>query len=136
MYEPINDNAAQSRSNKDTFKNKRAQYYINLADRMYRTYRFIEHDEYCDPDEMISFSSDIKDLQALRSELCRVPLKPNGNGKIQIMSKDDMLKNGIKSPNMADSVMMSLAISDKIVNTEIFIPAPIRPVGRGRHGLR
>lgn len=135
MYDSLMDNSAPSRKNKDTFKNKRAQYYIDLADRMYRTYRYIEHDEYCDPDEMISFSSDIKDLQALRSELCRIPLKPNGNGKIQIMGKDDMLKAGIKSPNMADSVMMSLAISDKIVNKQTHIPPSIKPVGRG-HGFR
>lgn len=135
LYEPIDENSAQSRKNKDTFKNKRAQFYTALADRMYKTYRAIMHDEYSDPDEMISFSSDIKDLQALRSELCRIPSKPNGNGKIQIMSKDDMLKAGIKSPNMADSVMMSLAISDKIVTKPNHIPPVIKPVGRG-HGIR
>lgn len=136
MYEPIDDNSAASRTNKDTFKNKRSQFYIKLADRMYRTYRAIEKGEYNDPDEMISFSSDIDDMQALRSEICRIPRKHNGNGKIQIMSKEDMKRLlDIASPNMADSVMMSLAIPDKIVNKPNYVPPPIKPMGM-RHGTR
>lgn len=135
LYDPITDNSAQSRSNKETFKNKRSQYYIMLADRMYRTYRAVVHKEYQDPDDCISLSSDIKDLQALRSEVCRIPLKANGNGKIQIMSKDEMLKLGIDSPNMADSLMMSLAISDKITQSQVYIPPVIRPIGAS-HGTR
>lgn len=135
LYEPIDDNAAQSRSNKDTFKNKRSQFYIALRDRMYKTYRAVDKGEYQDPDEMISFSSDIEDLQALRAELCRIPQKHNSNGKIQIMSKDDMKRLlEIESPNMADAVMMSLAIPDKIVNNQAYIPPPIKPMGH-RHGL-
>lgn len=130
LYEPIQENSAISRTNKQTFKNKRSQMYTRLADRMYRTYRYIKYNEHQDPDEMISFSSDIKNLQALRSELCRIPKKPTGNGLIQIMSKPDMLKLGIKSPNMADSVMMSLAISDTINVTNGYIPPVIKPKGR------
>ena len=125
-----------SRSNRDTFKNKRSQFYMRLADRMYRTYRAVERGEYADPDELISLSSDIKDMQALRSEVCRIPRKPNGNGKIQIMSKDDMKRLlDIDSPNMADSLMMCLAIPDKIVNSQAYIPPPIKPMGK-RHGHR
>lgn len=114
VYEPIEDNSAKPRTNKDTFKNKRSQYYIALRDRIYRTYRAVERGEYSDPDGMLSLCSSIDSLPALRSELCRIPEKPNGNGKIQIMSKIDMAKLGIKSPNMADALMMSLAIPDKI----------------------
>jgi len=58
---------------------------------------------------MISFSSDIKDLQQLRSEICRIPRKPTGNGLIQIMTKIEMKRLlKIESPNLADAVMMSL----------------------------
>lgn len=136
LYEPIDDNAAMSRSNKDTFFNKRSQYYITLKDRMYRTYRAVVHGEYHDPDKLISFSSAMGDMQALRSEICRIPQKRNGNGKIQIMSKDDMRRiHEIESPNMADAVMMSLAIPDKIVNSQPYIPPPIKPMGR-KHGHR
>jgi len=114
MYEPIDDNSAKSMKNKDVFRNKRAQYYWALRDRFYRTYRAVEHGEYHDPDGLISISSDIKDLQQLRSEVCRIPRKPSGNGQIQILSKPDMKKLDIASPNMADTLMMSLSISDKI----------------------
>lgn len=132
IYEPIGDNSAQSRPNKDTFKNKRAQHYIMLRDRVYRTYRAVTKHEYHDPDEMISFSSKIEDMQALRSEICRIPQRHNGNGKIQIMSKEEMKKLDIQSPNMADTVMMSLAVANT-VQQQTYIPPPIKPMG-SRHG--
>ncbi len=113
-YEPTIDNAAKALTNKDLFKNKRAQYYWNLRDRVYKTYRAVVHNEYCNPDELISFSSKIDQLQQLRSEVCRIPRKYNGAGTIQIMTKAEMRTQAIMSPNMADSVMMSLAVSDKI----------------------
>lgn len=109
IYEPL-DNIRQPKTNKQTFKNKRSQYYWLLRDRFYKTYRAVVKGEYIDPDELISLSSSIKELQSLRSEVCRIPLKPNGSGLIQIMSKEDMLKLGIQSPNMADSLMMSMEI--------------------------
>ncbi len=103
---------------------------------MYRTYRAVEHGEYHDPDELISFSSNMGEMQALRSEICRIPQKRNGNGKIQIMSKDDMKRLlEIDSPNMADAVMMSLAIPDKLGKSQPYIPPPIKPMGR-KHGHR
>ncbi len=107
IYQPV-DNQQKQKTNGETFKNKRAQNYWLLRDRCYRTYRAVVHGEYSDPDDLISFSSSIKLLQKLRSELCRIPKKPNGSGLIQIMSKQDMLSLHIRSPNMADSVMMAL----------------------------
>lgn len=114
LYEPLDDNSARALKNKDAFKNQRAQYYWALRDRFYKTYRAVEHGEYYDPDELISISSEIKDLQQLRSEICRIPRKPTGNGQIQILSKPEMKKLDIPSPNMADTLMMSMAIPDRI----------------------
>lgn len=114
QYEPTTDNAAQAVTNKDLFKNKRAQGYWALRDRVYKTYRAVMHGEYCDPDQLISFDKDIDQLQQLRSEVCRIPRKWNGAGTIQIMSKAEMRSQGIASPNMADSVMMSLMVKDKV----------------------
>jgi len=95
----------------ETFKNNRAQYYIELARRCYNTYRCVVRNEYVDPDDMISFDSDgIENHEGLRSEICRIPRKPNPNGLDQIMNKQDMKSNGIESPNMADPVMMSLFV--------------------------
>ena len=99
-----------SKTNRDTFVNKRAQYWWRLRDRFYATYRAVTHGEYIDPEEMISLSSDIKVLDQLRSEVCRIPQKRGNNGKIQIMSKIDMAKKPyqIPSPNMGDSLMMAM----------------------------
>lgn len=100
--------SAKRKTNKDTFYNKRAQFYIKLRDRFYNTWRAVVKGDYVNPDEMISLSSDIKHLDRLRAEVCRIPLKRNNNGKIQIMSKLDMSKLDIPSPNMADALMMCM----------------------------
>lgn len=99
----------KAKTNKETFKNKRAQYYWRLRDRFLKTYRAV-NGEYSDPDELISLSSGISCLDELRSEVCRIPLKPNGSGLIQIMNKEEMKKLEIPSPNMADSLMMGMLI--------------------------
>jgi phage terminase large subunit len=96
----------KEKTNKQTFRNKRAQFYSYLRDRFYNTYRAVVKGEYIDPDTMISLSPRIEDMAMLRTQVCRVPLKENGSGFIQIMSKPEMKKNGIESPNMADSLMM------------------------------
>ena len=103
---------AKIKTNKETFKNKRAQNYWNLRDRCYKTYRAVMFGEMSDPDDLISFSSNIKQLQKLRSEVCRIPKKHNSSGMIQMMSKEDMKKLGISSPNIADAVMMALEVPE------------------------
>ena len=98
------------KSNKDTFYNKRAQYYIRLRDRCYATYRAVVKGEYINPDDMISFSSEIECMDQLRAEVCRLPVKPSNNGKIQMLSKVEMARKPyeLPSPNLADSLMMSM----------------------------
>ena len=138
VYQTIIDNSAKPIKNKDAFKNRRAQAYATLRDRMFRTYLAVEKEQYKyqDPDDLISFSSDIEHMDALKAELCRIPRKRNGTGKFQVMSKEEMKRLlKIESPNMADAVMMSLAIPDKIVNQKAYIPPPIKPMG-SRHGTR
>lgn len=94
---------------KDTFKNNRSQYYTELARRFHNTYKCVVGGKYIDPDDMISLNTaGIDDIVDLRSQLCRIPTKPNGNGLIQIMSKIDMKKLKIESPNEGDAVMMTL----------------------------
>lgn len=96
-------------SNANTFKNKRAQYYWKLRDMVLTTYQAVTKKQYKDPNTMISFSSEIEDLQQLRSEVCGIPRKFNTHGLIQIMNKQDMKRLlKIPSPNLADSLMMSL----------------------------
>tara|TARA_R110002051_G_scaffold324360_1_gene421263 strand:- start:1312 stop:2739 length:1428 start_codon:yes stop_codon:yes gene_type:complete len=97
-----------SKTNRDTFTNKRAQYWWKLRDRFEATHRAVTKGEYIDPDLLISLSSSIDSLDQLRSEVCRIEQTRNNNGKIQIKSKIDMAKAKIPSPNMADSLMMSM----------------------------
>jgi phage terminase large subunit len=98
------------RLNKDTFRNKRAQYWWLLRDRFEKTYRAVEKGEYIDPEELISLSSDIEDLGQLKSELVRQQRKrTSGSRLIQLVSKEDMRKDGIPSPNMADALIMCFA---------------------------
>jgi phage terminase large subunit len=103
------DDSKSKKTYAQTFKNNRSQYYIDLANRCYATYRCVEKGEYVDPDEMISFDSGgIDNITKLRSEMCRIPKKKNPVGLLQIMSKDDMRSMEIDSPNMSDSCMMVL----------------------------
>jgi len=129
IYEPVDDESIGNRkSNKDTFINKRAQGYFRLADRFLRTYQAVTRfDEglppiSVDPEKMISLSSDIKALDALRAEICRIPQKINPNGKKQILSKPEMAKKPyeLPSPNMADCMMMNEFVPEVVL--------PIKPM--------
>lgn len=95
------------KTNEESFKNKRAQFYMKLANRFQNTYKAVVLKEYIDPDTIISLSSDIKLMNKLRSEVCRIPTIPNGAGKIQLMAKKDMKKQlELDSPGMADCLAM------------------------------
>ncbi len=107
IYQRLDSEVKSAKTNRETFINKRAQYYWLLRDRMYRTFLAVEKGEKVhNPDDLISFSSAIAELPALRAELCRIPRKYNNSGRIQLLSKPEMKKDGIDSPNMADAVMM------------------------------
>lgn len=107
-YEPPSSPTEVLKTNKQTFRNLRAQRYWMLRDRIWRTHEAVQHGKYSDPDDLISFSSDIKELDTLRAEIGRIPRKPNETGLLQVASKEDMRRMRIASPNMADSVMMAL----------------------------
>lgn len=108
-YQPI-QTQANVLTNKDAFYNRRAQHYAYLRDRIYTTYLAVHHNEYHDPDGMISFCSKGCNIESLRAEVCRIPQKPNSNGKFQILTKKEMQAKGIASPNQADVLMMAQAL--------------------------
>lgn len=111
IYEPLEGTNAptkKQKTNAELFRNRRAQFYWKLRDRFYASYLAVVKGKYIDPDKMISISSDCKNIRAMRSEVCRIPRKYNSQGTIQIMTKKEMEKLKIKSPNIADSMMMSL----------------------------
>ena len=47
------------------------------------------------------------------SELCTVTYDYSSNGKIVVESKKDMKKRGLKSPNLADAFLMTMAAPDR-----------------------
>lgn len=129
MYEPTEfDGPGETRKRyKDTYRNNRAQYGLTLAARFYNTYKCVIKGEYVDPDDMISIDVDgVIDqdgdsmIDHLRSEVCRVPLKPTNDGIKQLQSKEWMKKQGIPSPNGYDCLTMCLwsprARNDEILN--------------------
>lgn len=131
IYQPDKQiDRVNAKTNDQTFRNKRAQYYWMLRDRFYNTHLAVTRDEYRDPETLISLSSEIDCMDRLRSEVCRIPKKYNANGLIQIMSKDDMarLKPPIPSPNLADCAMMNMkGHTRNLAYTTTARPVAIRP---------
>ena len=103
------------RTNSAAFFNRRAQAYWNLRDRFYKSYQ-LSQGEYVDPDECIFLDPDMPNLSALRSEVCRIPRKPNAHGKIQLLSKSEMAKPplSLPSPNLSDALAYAFAITDDL----------------------
>lgn len=130
IYKPaVNGLIQDQRTNKQAFKNKRAQYYFELRDRVYRTYRAVVHKEYADPDKLISFDSRMPLLKKLRAEVCRIPIKPNNNGLNELFTKEEMkLKFKIASPNLADPLAQTMRYIPQH-QIRVQMPQPIRAVG-------
>lgn len=130
IYKPaLKESVSGQKKNNEVFKNKRAQYYFMLRDRIYTTYRAVVFGEYTDPDTMISFCSDMKLLSKLRAELCRIPKKPNNNGLNELYTKKEMeVKFKIPSPNLGDSVMMLMRYMLAMGSANVHIPAPLKPM--------
>lgn len=100
-------------------KNLRAQCYLKLRDRVYRTFKAVTDNVMTDPDILISFSSECESLKTLRAELCRMPIKPRSDGLFELYTKKEMReKFKVRSPNCADGVMMSERIHDSIADTD------------------
>ncbi len=119
-------------TNKQALKNKRAQYYFELRKRIYNTFLAI-NGKYIDPDQLLCFDSNIKELPKLRSELCRMPIKPNSNGLFDLYTKEEMKrKYKFDSPNLADSVMMLMRTPMSVNRPGVGLrPAPIKII-KGR----
>lgn len=117
IYEGLQGAKTKRKTNKETFYNKRAQKTWSIRDRFYNTWLAVEKGVYTDPEHMLSISSDIEELEVLRSETCRIPRKHSVNGMIQIVPKPEMkAKYKIESPNVFDSLVMSFEDTE-LINT-------------------
>ncbi|WP_368648986.1 PBSX family phage terminase large subunit [Castellaniella ginsengisoli] len=96
--------------NKDFFANLKAQAWWLLADRFRNTHLAVTKGRKFRADEMISIDSskiDSKLLDRLTDELA-TPLRDYDNtGKVKVESKKDLAKRDVKSPNLADAVVIA-----------------------------
>lgn len=84
-------NVGEGAYDKERFINKRAEYYFALADRFREGDILIPND-----DDLVN-------------ELTSLKIKWTSKGLIQIESKEDLRKRGIKSPDSADALMLAFA---------------------------
>lgn len=119
-------NIQKEKTNKEICKNLRAQCYLSLRDRVYRTYLAVEKGVMCDPSMLISFSSECENLTGLRSELCRLPIKPSTI--FEMYTKIEMRsKFKVRSPNLADAVMMTERLHVKLVQEKYDLSSIYQP---------
>lgn len=99
----------EGKTNKDHFANVKAQAWFTLADRFYNTYRAAVFGDKFDNDELISIDPNLPNLEELKFELTAPRREYDGNMRVKVESKKDMKKRGIKSPNIADALVMCYA---------------------------
>lgn len=95
----------EGRTNKDYFLNAKAQGWFSLRRRFLNTYRAVVENQPFDLDEIISISSACPKHTKLITELSQPTISENLAGKMIINKTPD----GIRSPNLADAVMMAFA---------------------------
>lgn len=96
----------EGKTNKDHFSNIKAQAWFTLADRFYNTYRAAVYGDEFPVDQLISIDPDLPHLEELKFELTAPRREYDGNMRVKVESKKDMKKRGIKSPNIADALVM------------------------------
>lgn len=97
---------ARNIKNRDKFENLKAQAWQDVADRFRNTYNAVTKGEKFNPDDLISISSEIKDLEQLKIELSTPRKRTSKRGLDMVETKDELKKRGIMSPNKADSFIM------------------------------
>ncbi|HGJ5855981.1 TerL protein [Arsenophonus nasoniae] len=94
-----------ARLNKDFFANAKAQSWWHLRKRFQNVYRAVVEKQPFKPDEIIAINGSMRLKDKLIVELSQPTYSINAMGKIVIDKQPD----GTKSPNLADSVMISFA---------------------------
>jgi phage terminase large subunit len=97
--------------NKDHFSNAKAQEWDEVATRFRKTYENVTQGGKHPFDECVSIDSEKvskKMIEKIKMELSAPRKDHDGNGRFKVESKDDMRKRQVKSPNIADALIMSL----------------------------
>lgn len=93
MVEGIN--VARSANNKDKFKNLRAELWHDMREWLAQ-----------------EMPVQIPDSDVLQGDLTSLGYKFDSSGRLQIESKDDLRKRGMKSPDAADALALTFAVGD------------------------
>jgi hypothetical protein len=103
----------RGRKNMDFFANAKAQAWWALRLKFQNTYRaIVEHFPY-NADDLISIDPALEELQKLAMELSQVTYSLNSVGKILV----DKAPDGMRSPNLADAVMIAFYPSTRCLET-------------------
>lgn len=94
-------------TNKEKFENLKAQAWWDVADRMRNTYNAVNRGMTFKPDELISISSEIGSIEALKSELSAPHKDYSKRGKDMVESKKEVKKRIEKSHDLADAFIMA-----------------------------
>lgn len=93
------------RKNEDFFGNAKAQGWWDLRNRFEETYKAINGKKDYNPNNLISLSSKINNLNKLIVELSQPTYSENNVGKIIV----DKMPDSAMSPNLADAVMIAFS---------------------------
>lgn len=87
----------ESASNPDRYRNRRVQSYIALRN----AFR---------DGQMILRENAVDDMASFEAQLCSVQMVPGSDRRVEdLVTKEQMKRDGIKSPDMADSLAMQFA---------------------------
>ena len=92
----------ESPLNKDFYRNLKAQAWWQLRLRFERTHRAVTQGVKYDADELISLPSSLPLLRTLEKELSQATMTKDTRMRLVI----DKLGEGMRSPNLADAVVM------------------------------
>lgn len=114
VFKPDQIYGSSQTKNKDMFANLKAQAWWLVADRFKNTYNAVMHGAQFEPDELISISSEMPNLEKLIDELCTPKRDTDNTGKVKVESKKDLANpkrvgGPQPSPNLADAFIMAFA---------------------------
>ena len=89
------------------FSNFKAQSWWHVADRLFKTWDAVTNGTEYDPDDLISISSDIPDIEKLITELSTPKKDLDNRSKVKVESKKDLEDREIPSPDLADAFVMA-----------------------------
>lgn len=110
---------AHGTRNRDMFSNIKAQAWWLLADRFKATYAAINGGAY-KPEDLLCLDSSMPNIEKLIDELCTPRRDYDPAGRVKVESKKDLAERGVKSPNLADALVMAYAPVDAVGMAGIF----------------